>query len=498
MVVRNAAGNCPFCKNSVNVRHPQLQCLTCGRKVHLKCLGPGGSGSGGGEPSPATWTCDTCSRPKPTPGDYEDIGAKEVIALLRDSIEKNLAMAQELGKLRETIHELESQKAGLQQIIQKLQNNCQPSQVCESGVAIPPAISTVSPKKPPVSAPVPAAVAALPRDSQDDRAYAAVVAVPPPPTRSVGVVPSKRGIGTLLRQQGQHVSATHQNNTRPIIKTSDIYVACKDSKSKDAAVSLVKKHLQSVPNVMDHIDEVLPLKLSNTLVIKCSNAESRSIIKATLEKAIGDSYKIEHSRKPRREIKVHDVACDEKFPPRLEDGTVDKDAILNDILAKNNLLQDSYISVKNVEMPVTQGKPTSFARVNLLVDDKSRELLLGGNGIKIGWSRCRRLEEVCPIIQCYKCRGYNHTQAACWMNKKTPENKIICSICTENHRPKECPSKNQRELYNCINCVNHNNKQVHQSEPNILNQNHRADDRYKCQIYVRVCQIYEDRQLARD
>jgi hypothetical protein len=176
---------------------------------------------------------------------------------------------------------------------------------------------------------------------------------------------------------------------------------------------------------------------------------------------------------------------------------VDNDAILNDIRANNELPDDGFISVKNVEMSAAQGITTSYGRINLLVDDKMRDVLLGGNGLKIGWSRCRRLEEVCPIIQCYKCRGYNHTQATCWLNKGTPENTTICSICAENHRPKECPYKNQRVLYKCINCVNHNNKQAQLSEPNILDQNHRADDRYKCQIYVHVCKIYEDRQLAR-
>lgn len=143
------------------------------------------------------------------------------------------------------------------------------------------------------------------------------------------------------------------------------------------------------------------------------------------------------------------------FPPKLPDGTIDKDAIIADIISKNKLPEDGFLSVKSVE--TSNGKGSSYGRINLLVDDKTKNMLLNGDGIKIGWSRCRRLEEVSSILQCYKCRGFNHTQTACWLNKETTE-KNICSICTQNHRPKECPEKNQRENFKCINCVNYTTK----------------------------------------
>jgi hypothetical protein len=489
MVAGSKAGSCPVCKKGFKKRIYVLCSSSCGRKVHRTCLESGEDEGGDGEPPPATWTCDTCLQPtEPTNEHGADFQAG-VFALLDKFLAQNLEMATEIGGLRAKNCILESQKAELKQLIQELQNNAQFSHVSTvSNVAISPAN--------------------LPQDFAKE--LVTTVVPRPPPDRggevldyasaTAATASSKRGSGALRPQQ----QLNNKNKpVRPIITTSDIYVATKDSKSNASAATLVKKHLQCIPGVMDHIEEVIPLKLLNTAVIKCSNSESRILIKDMLEKAIGESHKIEHSRKPRREIKVHDVAFDETFPPKLEDGSVDKDAILCEILAKNNLPEDGFISVKTVETLYAQENHNSRGRISLLVDDKTKEALLGGNGLKVGWSRCRQIEEVCPILQCYKCRGYNHTQATCWLNKKTPE-KIICAICTEDHRPKDCPYKNQREQYKnlrehykCINCVNHNKKQVNLSEQNIFDQNHRADDRYNCQIYVSACKNYEAR-IARD
>jgi hypothetical protein len=486
MVTRSTAGACPVCSKVIKKGESSVPCsLSCGKKVHQICLEQGADEGSEGEPPPATWTCKTCLRPTNQHGANIENGLVALIASLERSNAKKLEMALELGEVKAKNISLEAENAELKQLIQKSQNighfphvSSAPRSVAKSPAHQPilaQVLATTSPRPPPDRG----------GEVPDYAAVAAGVAAK---------VVNKEGSGKLRAQLAPNQNKTTRPSTKAI-STSDIYVASKDSKSNDAAVSLVKKHLHTVPDIMDHIEEVVPLKMHNTVVIKCTNAESRKLVKDTLEKAIGESHKIEHSRKPRREIKVHDIAFDETFPPKLEDGTVDKDAILCDIIAKNKLPEDGFISVKSVGL-IAKGNPKSNGRISLLVDEKTKEAILGGNGLKVGWSRCRRLEEVCPILQCYKCRGYNHTQTSCWLNKETPE-KNICSICTEDHRPKDCPSKKERENFKCINCVNHNKKQVTLSEPNILEHNHRADDHYNCPIYAHVCKNYEAR-MARD
>jgi hypothetical protein len=487
MAGRSTAGGCGLCDRTINKRHPSLECnFSCGAKVHLTCLEARGGIGSSEDPSPATYTCETCSRSNNN-GDATLEGG--VLALLKDTIEKYQLKATELGEANKTIHFLQSKVEELERTIKNFNNNRDipiPRNNMPSSVAIPvtaqQSIPTRAATPPPATANNYATVVASNQSNRLSAAGEVSTAGVAVETGEWRAVPTRKAKTT--------------RPARPTITTCDIYVAPKDCSSNDAAVVLVKSHLSTVPNIMDHIEQVHSLKMPNKAVIKCTNAESRKIVKESLEKAIGVSHQIEHSRKPRREIKIHDVVFDDSFPPVLADGTADKDAILADILAKNKLPEDGFISVKKVEMVGELRKPNSYGKIYLLVDEKTKEVLLQGDGIRVGWSRCRHLEEISSLLQCYKCRGFNHTRATCWLNKKTPD-RTICAICSEDHRPKDCPYRTQPEHFKCNNCVNYNNKQVKLSEPNLFETNHRADDQYECPSRVHATNNHEAR-LARD
>jgi hypothetical protein len=481
------AGGCALCTQNIKRVQSSLECrFSCGAKVHQACWEEGGGIGNSGDPSPATYTCETCSRPN-NQGDPTLGGG--VLALLKESIERNLLLATELGEAKAKIHFLGSENAELKQTIQHFNTNQaipSPGYTMPSSVAIP--NTAQHPPIPDRATPPPAATA---------NNYAAVVASNQrAPNRASAADEVGTAVVGIAPGEWRDVLTRKTKAPRPNIITCDIYVAPKDSSSNDAAVVLVKSHLSKIPDIMDHIEQVHSLKMPNKAVIKCKDADSRKIVKDTLEKAIGDSHQIEHSRKPRREIKIHDVVFDESFPPMLPDGTADKDAILLDILAKNKLPDDCIISVKKVETVGEPGKPNSFGKIYLLVDEKTKLVLLNGDGIKVGWSRCRQLEEISSLLQCYKCRGFNHTRATCWLNKETPE-KNICVICSEDHRPKDCPFRTQPENFKCNNCVNHNKKQVNLSEPNNWETNHRADNQNVC-LSREHARLNHEARLARD
>lgn len=83
----------------------------------------------------------------------------------------------------------------------------------------------------------------------------------------------------------------------------------------------------------------------------------------------------------------------------------------------------------------------------LKVDNTSYCQLMKEQKINIGWERCRLFDGT-DLIQCFKCRGFNHKAAEC-------KNKEICFKCHESHKSKEC---DKEILQKCINCVRSNKK----------------------------------------
>ncbi|XP_023212011.1 uncharacterized protein LOC111614878 [Centruroides sculpturatus] len=72
-----------------------------------------------------------------------------------------------------------------------------------------------------------------------------------------------------------------------------------------------------------------------------------------------------------------------------------------------------------------------------------RKLFLRMDKINIEWSRCR-VVDFCPILQCFKCCGYNHSSRDC------PQTYYTCSHCAGEHTYKDCPNFEYEPI--CCNC----------------------------------------------
>ena len=67
------------------------------------------------------------------------------------------------------------------------------------------------------------------------------------------------------------------------------------------------------------------------------------------------------------------------------------------------------------------------------------------------------------VSQCFKCQCLYHTINDC--TSMTPK----CKFCAQNHMSKECIYKNDKSMFECVNCSN--------------NDKHRSDDRHACPHY---------------
>ena len=82
--------------------------------------------------------------------------------------------------------------------------------------------------------------------------------------------------------------------------------------------------------------------------------------------------------------------------------------------------------------------------------------------------RLVRVEEHFPLIQCFKCCMYGHTQVAC--KRASP----ICLFCAEFHLFNTCPDKDKRDSRRCYNCFHDPARKADTA--------HAANDYQKCPL----------------
>jgi hypothetical protein len=257
--------------------------------------------------------------------------------------------------------------------------------------------------------------------------------------------------------------------------TSDIYVKNKKSQNQNKnAMELVKKNLPS-ETIKNHIENVIAIPMTGSVVVKCTNEESRQLVAEALQTAIGEDYQVEESRPKiiKVAIKIYGVSDDDltKEP----NGAVDRAHILNQIQDKNDLPPDCFLQVLQARKSQNGGPPAHL----LLLADETTKNTLEKSGIKIGYTRLE-VKDMGPIPICYNCCGLNHSTSRC-------QSEPTCSICAEvGHLGRDCEKRHDSTAHRCASCVNYNKKG--QRDPTIdqLPENHKTGDKLNCESYKRV------------
>ncbi|XP_023238043.1 uncharacterized protein LOC111636882 [Centruroides sculpturatus] len=140
------------------------------------------------------------------------------------------------------------------------------------------------------------------------------------------------------------------------------------------------------------------------------------------------------------------------------------------IYEQNNIIHENYSEIEFKEqfkIKFSMGrKDAQFHNWAVEVSPQIRKYLLMVGKINLQWSRCR-VQDFCPIMQCFRCCKYGHSTKYCEQEIPT------CSQCAGEHTYKQCPNKTTKPR--CINC--------HHNKLNTLNHNARDSS---CPVFQRV------------
>lgn len=446
----------------------------CNRSIHKNCQSAYGSG---GSPVKGSWRCHPCKKeisrksvPSAMEADASDMLPEDKLALLKEYF----------IDLRATSRRHEQEIAEKIATFEQLLGLAQVAPGSNSGNSIDHTYSEVA-TSPPPRAITPANMGqemsskmTTPGKKGKSGNTASPAAAPPP------TFAAKLSASTAPPKQKKLLEdfVPKKNNT------SDIFVKTKkalqnNNKESGSALKQVQKHLSS-KTIKDHIEDVTGKPGANTVVVRCTNETSRSVVTEELENAIGSEYQIEASRPKvlKSKMKVHSVTDDDLSTD--PEGIVDRAQILKNIKEKNNLPPNGFIQVLQANKS-RNGKTTNErkapAQLILLVDEDVKEALR--KGIKIGFSRLSLLD-LGSVSLCFNCGGYNHSTRNC------PQQKSTCYVCaTEGHQGKDCDKWTDADSHQCPNCVNYNRKWEGNNGYEPLDVHHKAGDQNKCQIYKR-------------
>lgn len=232
--------------------------------------------------------------------------------------------------------------------------------------------------------------------------------------------------------------------------------------SKQVPLIVKPKEKQSADKTKEELNKVNPVDLkitnvlsrrSGTIIIQSENDEEREKIKSAIQDKISEQYEI---RVPSTEYKIKITGMTFEYN---ENEIIDKIKKQNPNLASTNF---TFIEKYRVK----RNNKTTY-NVKLKIDSESYTKIMEEGRVNIGWERCRVYDGT-EVIQCLKCKGYNHLAKDC-------RNQEICLKCHGQHRTKNC--ENQEQIMKCINCLNVN-KKLNMG----LDENHFTNDR-ECPVY---------------
>lgn len=233
--------------------------------------------------------------------------------------------------------------------------------------------------------------------------------------------------------------------------------------SKQVPLILKPKERQGIDKTKEELNKKVDpvnLKITNvekrrngTLVIQSENVEERDKIKSAIQNGLGDNYEI---RVP-NQIDMHIVITDMNFK-------IDEKEIVVKLKKQNQILENSEIDI--VKLFETKRFNRKIYNAKVKIDNESYKNVMAEKRLKVGWDVCRVFDGT-SIMQCFKCKGYNHKSVDC-------KNQETCYKCHGTHNSNEC---NKETILKCINCVR-TNKRLNLE----LDEDHLTNNR-ECPVY---------------
>lgn len=202
-----------------------------------------------------------------------------------------------------------------------------------------------------------------------------------------------------------------------------------------------KQNIEKTKEELNNKVDPVNLKIKNienrkngTVVIQTDNENEREKIKIAIQKEMSDGYDIMIPNTSEKKIIISDMTFKHT---EME--------LLQKIRKQNPIVTDGQYSI--IKMFEYKKFNKTIYNAKLKIDSESYHKLMDERKINIGWEKCRIFDGT-EIIQCFKCRGYNHKAVEC-------KNNEICLKCHGAHKSKEC---NNEILKKCINCIRNNQK----------------------------------------
>ena len=173
--------------------------------------------------------------------------------------------------------------------------------------------------------------------------------------------------------------------------------------------------------------------------------------KDSLDKAeavLKDDYVVRTSSKLRSKLmpklKIHDL---EGF------DNEDKSALRNAILQKNDLVRQLIYDDDKILDVLFIDAQKRFGIIK--VSPEVRNVIMKVSAVYIGM-RSHHVKDQYYLTQCFCCQQFGHKQGSEHCPLKGTTNNV-CLYCGENHRSKDCPSKQDKTKHKCTNCSKSNN-----------------------------------------
>lgn len=213
---------------------------------------------------------------------------------------------------------------------------------------------------------------------------------------------------------------------------------------KQVPLIIKPKAKQGVDKTMEELNKKVnpvDLKITNvenrksgTIIIQTENNEEREKVKEAIQKEMSEDYEIKVPSPIEMTIAITDMSF--KYS---------ETELIEKLKTQNPMIKDGEISIIRLYEFKRYNKPVYNAK--LKIDNDSYKKVMSAQKINIGWERCRVFDGT-EILQCFKCKGYNHKSSEC-------KNEEICLKCHGNHKSAECKKDT---IEKCINCVRINNK----------------------------------------
>ena len=209
--------------------------------------------------------------------------------------------------------------------------------------------------------------------------------------------------------------------------------------NSDTFASVLKKNLTkklgSIP-----VTKATLNKNGNAMII-FPDEDSRDDAQDILEKDFNVSRMKYNHEKNWPKLKIHHI------DPQIFNS--DKNLLINLIKDKNEMLDSD--DIKDISVPfIDQAKKFVILKVSPLTQAK----IMKNQRLYIELQSFR-VSDHFFALQCFKCQEFGHGANSTHCPLKDIETNI-CLYCAKNHRSASCPSKKDKNSYNCANCLKSN------------------------------------------